>query len=95
MRSAPKLWPTSQRPEVATCITSALNLPSSDLVTFCEMIKPDLVLLSLTEVKPEATVLQQLKELESLATSWAVAVGGQGARAIEDRLREYQDRTAR
>jgi len=44
-------------------------------------------LLSLTEVKPEATVLQQLKELESLATSWAVAVGGQGARAIEDRLR--------
>jgi len=63
------------------------NLPSSDLVTFCEMIKPDLVLLSLTEIKPEATVLQQLKELESLATSWAVAVGGQGARAIEDRLR--------
>ena len=63
------------------------DLPSSDLVTFCEMIKPDLVLLSLTEIKPEATVLQQLKELESLATSWAVAVGGQGALAIGDRLR--------
>jgi len=64
------------------------NLPSSDLVTFCETIKPDLVLLSLTEVKPEAAVLQQLKELELLATRWSVAVGGQGARAIGDRLRD-------
>jgi methanogenic corrinoid protein MtbC1 len=64
------------------------NLPSSDLLTFCETIKPDLVLLSLTEVKPEAAVLQQLKELELLATRWSVAVGGQGARAIEDRLRD-------
>ncbi|NWF74215.1 MAG: MerR family transcriptional regulator [Nitrospirae bacterium] len=63
------------------------NLPSADLVTFCKTITPDLVLLSLTEVKPEATVLQQLKELELLATRWSVAVGGQGARAIEDRLR--------
>ena len=63
------------------------NLPSSDLVTFCKTITPDLVLLSLTEVKPEATVIQQLKELELLATRWSVAVGGQGARAIEDRLR--------
>src|SRR4026207_836851 len=64
------------------------DLPNSDLVTFCETIKPDLVLLSLTDIKPEAVVLQQLKELESLAARWAVAVGGQGARAIEDRLRE-------
>jgi len=64
------------------------NLPSSDLVTFCETITPDLVLLSLTQVKPETTVLQQLKELELLATRWSVAVGGQGARAIEDRLRD-------
>jgi MerR family transcriptional regulator, light-induced transcriptional regulator len=64
------------------------NLPSSDLLTFCETIKPDLVLLSLTEVKPEAVVLQQLNELELLATRWSVAVGGQGARAIEDRLRD-------
>jgi MerR family transcriptional regulator, light-induced transcriptional regulator len=63
------------------------NLPNSDLLTFCETITPDLVLLSLTQVKPEATVLQQLKELELLATRWSVAVGGQGARAIEDRLR--------
>ena len=64
------------------------DLPNSDLVTFCETIKPDLVLLSLTDIKPEAVVLQQLKELESLAARWSVAVGGQGARAIEDRLRE-------
>ena len=64
------------------------NLPSSDLVTFCEKIKPDLVLLSLTEIKPEDAALQQLKELEQLATRWSVAVGGQGARAIGDRLRD-------
>jgi MerR family transcriptional regulator, light-induced transcriptional regulator len=64
------------------------NLPSSDLVTFCEKIHPDLVLLSLTEVKPEAAALQQLKELEVVATRWPVAVGGQGARAIGDRLRD-------
>ena len=64
------------------------NLPSSDLVTFCEKIHPDLVLLSLTEVKPEPAALQQLKDLELLATRWSVAVGGQGARAIGDHLRE-------
>jgi methanogenic corrinoid protein MtbC1 len=64
------------------------NLPNSDLLTFCETIKPDLVLLSLTEVRPEAMALQQLKELERLATRWSVAVGGQGARALGDRLRE-------
>jgi DNA-binding transcriptional MerR regulator/methylmalonyl-CoA mutase cobalamin-binding subunit len=64
------------------------NLPCADLVTFCETIRPDLVLLSLTEIKSEAAMLQQIKELEQLATRWAVAVGGQGARAIEDRLRD-------
>ena len=64
------------------------NLPNSDLVIFGETITPDLILLSLTEVKSEASALQQLKELELLATRWPVAVGGQGARAIEDRLRE-------
>ena len=64
------------------------NLPHSNLVTFCEKITPDLVLLSLTEVKPEAAALQQLQELEHLATRWSVAVGGQGARAIGDRLRD-------
>jgi MerR family transcriptional regulator, light-induced transcriptional regulator len=64
------------------------NLPNSDLVIFCETINPDLILLSLTEVTPEATLPQQLKELEQIATRWSVAVGGQGARAIGDRLRD-------
>ena len=64
------------------------DLPSSDLATFCEKIKPDLVLLSLTEIKAEAAALQQIKELEKLATSWSVGVGGQGALAIGDRLRD-------
>lgn len=64
------------------------DLPSSDLVDFCEQINPDLVLLSLTEAKPEAATLQQLKQLEPLATRWSVAMGGQGARAIGDLLRE-------
>lgn len=64
------------------------NLPSSDLVIFGDTITPDLILLSLTEVKSEASALQQLKELELLATRWPVAVGGQGARAIGDRLRD-------
>jgi DNA-binding transcriptional MerR regulator/methanogenic corrinoid protein MtbC1 len=64
------------------------SLPNSDLVIFCEKIKPDLVLLSFTEVKPEAAALQQLKDLEQLAARWSVAVGGQGARALGDRLRD-------
>jgi hypothetical protein len=33
-------------------------------------------------------VLQQPKELEKLATRWSVAVGGQGALTIGDRLRD-------
>jgi len=64
------------------------NLPFSGLSTFCEQITPDLVLLSLTEVRSEAAALQQLQELEQLATRWPVAVGGQGARAMGDRLRD-------
>lgn len=64
------------------------NLPFSGLRTFCEQITPDLVLLSLTEVRSESAALQQLQELEQLATRWSVAVGGQGARAMGDRLRD-------
>ncbi len=64
------------------------NLPYTDLVSFCEKISPDLVLLSLTELKQEAATLHHVKQLEQLATRWSVAVGGQGARAIEDRLRD-------
>lgn len=64
------------------------NLPLLDLVGFCEKIRPDLVLLSLTEVKSEDAMLQQLKELEQLASRWQLAVGGQGARAFGDLLRD-------
>ncbi|MEQ1792720.1 MAG: cobalamin B12-binding domain-containing protein [Nitrospira sp.] len=62
------------------------NLPYSDLVSFCEKISPDLVLLSLTELKQETATLHHIKQLEHLATRWSVAVGGQGARAMGDRL---------
>ncbi len=62
------------------------NLPVSDLQKFCERVKPDLVLLSLTEIKSDAVGLQRFQELKQLATHWPVAVGGQGAHAIEHLL---------
>jgi methanogenic corrinoid protein MtbC1 len=64
------------------------NLPMSDLVAFCEKICPDLVLLSLTEAKSEAAMLQQLKEFQQMVTRWPVALGGQGAHAFGDLLRD-------
>lgn len=63
------------------------NLPASDLLSFCERITPDLVLLSLTDTKPEAAALQLLKDLETVTSRWPMAIGGQGARAIEQLLR--------
>lgn len=62
------------------------NLPSAELLGFCERMKPDLVLLSMTESKPDSVVHQLLQELEPLATRWPVAIGGQGARAMEHLL---------
>lgn len=64
------------------------NLPNSNLLTFCEKIEPDLILLSLTEEQPDTVALQQITELKQLAIRWPVAVGGQGARAMGDRLRD-------
>jgi MerR family transcriptional regulator, light-induced transcriptional regulator len=64
------------------------NLPISDLQAFCERVKPDLVLLSLTESKSDAAARDFLKELEAFSAQWPVAVGGQGARMIEHLLRE-------
>ncbi len=64
------------------------NLPSSDLLAFCDRIKPDLVLLSITEAKSDAEARQQLKELEVVSAYWPVAVGGQGARAMGDLFRD-------
>lgn len=62
------------------------NLPVSELQKFCERVKPDLVLLSLTEIKSDAVGLQRFQELQQLATHWPVAVGGLGARAFEHLL---------
>ena len=64
------------------------DLPSSDLLAFCDRIKPDLVLLSITDIKADVEARQQIKELEVVSAYWPVAVGGQGARAMGDRLRD-------
>ena len=62
------------------------NLPITDLQVLCERVKPDLVLLSLTEIKSDAAARQLLQELEPFSARWPVAVGGQGARMIEHLL---------
>ena len=62
------------------------NLPTQDLIKFCERIKPDLVLISLTEIKSEESAIQLLRGLEPLSARWSVALGGQGARALESYL---------
>ena len=62
------------------------NLPSADLLAFCDRIKPDLVLLSITEAKSDDEARQQLKELAVVSAHWPVAVGGLGARAMEHLL---------
>lgn len=64
------------------------NLPSSDLLSFCDRIQPDLVLLSITETKSDADARRQIKELEIVSAHWPVAVGGQGARAMGELLRD-------
>ena len=63
------------------------NLPTSELLSFCDRISPDLILLSLIDIKSEVDALRQLKDLEPIASQWPVAVGGQGARAIAHLLR--------
>ena len=64
------------------------DVPTPDLITFCEKIQPDLILLSLTEARSEPASLQLLKELELLTVRWTVAMGGSGASAIGDFLRD-------
>jgi methanogenic corrinoid protein MtbC1 len=64
------------------------NLPSSDLLSFCDRIQPDLVLLSITETRSDADARRQIKELEIVSAHWPVAVGGQGARDMGDHLRD-------
>jgi len=64
------------------------NLPASALAAICERVKPDLVLLSLTEVRSDEEGRRLLQELEALSAQWPVAMGGQGARALEPLMRE-------
>ena len=59
------------------------NLPLADLETLCERVRPDLILLSVTETKPEGGVHHLLHGLRTLSQRWPVAVGGQGACAME------------
>lgn len=54
------------------------NLPLADLETLCERVRPDLILLSVTETKPEGGVHHLLHGLRTLSQRWPVAVGGQG-----------------
>lgn len=62
------------------------NLPVSDLQVFCDRVKPDLILLSLTEIKSEEIAKRLVKEVATLAAHWPVGIGGQGALAIEPLL---------
>ena len=62
------------------------NLPISDLQAFSERVKPDLVLLSLTEIKSDAAACHLSQELAEFSRRWPVAVGGQGAAMIEHLL---------
>lgn len=66
------------------------NLPHADLLAFCERIKPDLVLLSITETKSDEAARALVEELHALNARWPVAVGGQGVLAIAARLHESQ-----
>jgi MerR family transcriptional regulator, light-induced transcriptional regulator len=63
------------------------NLPHADLRAFCERITPDLVLMSLTEIKSDDVARRVVQDLGSLTSHWPVAIGGQGIRAIQDFLK--------
>ena len=68
------------------CIIS-VRFSHRHLAAFCERVKPDLVLLSLTEVKSDAAARHLMHELESLSTQWPVGIGGQGALRIQHLLK--------
>ncbi|MEY4528794.1 MAG: hypothetical protein RL768_2513 [Nitrospirota bacterium] len=58
------------------------NLPSAALQIFCRLIKPQLVLLSLTEIPTDEKRQMLLEELTPIADHWPLAIGGHGAQAI-------------
>jgi len=64
------------------------NLPAADLLTFCNRVKPALVLLSLTEEMSEATARRLAEDLDALGAQWSVGIGGRGSHAIQPLLRD-------
>ena len=58
------------------------NLPLGDLETLCERVRPDLILLSLTETKSDEEAHRLLQGLQLLSHRWPIAVGGKGAVAM-------------
>lgn len=62
------------------------NLPLPDLETLCERVRPDLILLSLTETRSDDAAFHLLQGLRGLGQRWPVAVGGKGASAMEPLL---------
>jgi MerR family transcriptional regulator, light-induced transcriptional regulator len=62
------------------------NLPLRDLEALSERVHPDLILLSLTETQSDERAHRLLDDLRTLSQRWPVAVGGQGACAMEHLL---------
>lgn len=63
------------------------NLPSAALHIFCDQIKPQLVLLSLTEIPTDERRRILVEELTSIGDHWPLAIGGHGAQVIADNLK--------
>jgi methanogenic corrinoid protein MtbC1 len=63
------------------------NVPLASLATFCDQVRPDLLLLSLTGVLPEADAEAFVRELSaSVAIRCPIVTGGAGAKQMRDRL---------
>ncbi len=63
------------------------NVPLASLATFCDQVRPDLVLLSVTGILPEADAEAFVRELsESVAIRCPIVAGGEGAKQMKDRL---------
>jgi methanogenic corrinoid protein MtbC1 len=62
------------------------NLPLDDLEALCERVHPDLILLSLTETQSDEQAQHLLHRLQRLSQRWHVAVGGNGACAMQPLL---------
>lgn len=62
------------------------NLPSTAMQIFCDLIRPQLVLLSLTEIPTDERRRTLLAELARIADHWPLAIGGHGAQMIAEHL---------